>query len=1280
MPLRTWFGKQLGSEARRAPRRRGRARLEVEGLECRVVPSTFTEMESNDSPATANTVTPGTGDVLTTTPSDWLTIDGAISASSPSPDYYRFTLSARSGVFFDIDSRDIGLSTNLDTVLTLFDSSGANQLATNDNGYDFEGFAVPATSTSSATSRDSSLYADLTPGTYLIRVIPVSGTGNYQLRILADSAYTSSPPVLNSRPGSADTYYLDFDGHAATDRWGTYTAAAFDFNGTATEFSPAERLTIKNLWNVVSEDFSPFNINISTVEPGSFANGVGFRQVITSSPPSIVNQATNVFGVAFLNSYAGGTNDNISFTFAANVEAFYTGFGGGLSGQIMATIVEAANTTSHEFGHALGLEHYSSSLGSAGSGTVIPGAIMATPEVGLNRETWAAGTNEPGGDQVDVDVISNAANTFGYVSDDFGGSTAAATNLTPSGNTYTTAGVIHTTTDADFFRFVGSGATTITVDVREYVNNLDAAVRLFNSAGTQIALADPSGGFDATITQTLPAGVYFISVSSNGEVGEVGQYSVQIDTSVQQPPVASDLNLTTNEDVTVGSTLPATDLNDDPLTYTILSGPSNGTLISFNPNTGAFVYRPNAEHSNTAATPDTFTFRVNDGSANSNTATVSIVVNVVNDTPIVTTSGGSTPFTENGSAVVIDANLGVTDVDSTNLTVATVQITGGYQSDRDTLMFTDTGSITGAFNATTGTLILTGTDTVANYRTALRSVTFVTTSDTPGTARTVTFTATDGNSFSTAVTRTIAVTAVNDAPVVTTATGSASFVENTLPIAVDGTLTLADPDNANLTGATVQITGGYASGQDALVFTPGSGITGSFNATTGTLTLTGTTSLANYQTALRTVFYANPSESPSTSDRTITYTVTDGSTPGAGATRTITVAAINDAPVNTVPSGPLVASEDTPRAITGISIADADAGTGTIVVTLAVTSGVLTVSTTAFGGLTAGQVSGNGTQSVTLTGTRAAINATLAAGTGALYRPDANTSGSDMLTVTTDDQGNAGGPARSDTDQIALAVREVNDAPGATADVLSAISADGGTVAISFADLIGNDTRGAGNESDQTLSLVSVLAVIGGTATISGETVLFTPDPNYSGTAGFTYLIRDDGTTASSSDPKIASATVTFTVTPRAASGSSKPKDQAFAFGLGAGLPAFAALFNADGSLRFVVNALPGFTGGVSAAAGDINGDGRADLLVGLVLGGYTVIEAFDGNTGNLMHAFFAFPAFGPVAMIGANDVNGDGFDDVFIGPVFGFPAFGVYSGRDQTYVGIGLPGGALLV
>ena len=109
---------------------------------------------------------------------------------------------------------------------------------------------------------------------------------------------------------------------------------------------------------------------------------------------------------------------------------------------------------------------------------------------------------------------------------------------------------------------------------------------------------------------------------------------------------------------------------------------------------------------------------------------------------------------------------------------------------------------------------------------------------------------------------------------------------------------MTDADSPNLTGATIQITSGCTNPQDVLSYVAALGISvQSYDPATCLLTLTGTTTVANYQTALRNVLYANSSEDPNTAARTVTWTVSDGTATSAGATSTITVTAVNDAPV-----------------------------------------------------------------------------------------------------------------------------------------------------------------------------------------------------------------------------------------------------------------------------------------------------------------------------------------------------------------------------------------------
>lgn len=101
---------------------------------------------------------------------------------------------------------------------------------------------------------------------------------------------------------------------------------------------------------------------------------------------------------------------------------------------------------------------------------------------------------------------------------------------------------------------------------------------------------------------------------------------------------------------------------------------------------------------------------------------------------------------------------------------------------------------------------------------------------------------------------------------------------------ITSTLTLSDADSTSLTGATVQISAGYQTG-DVLAFTNTPNITGVFNPGTGALTLTGTDTVANYETALRSITYVSTSQNPAS--RTISFQATDGVYTGNTVTRDV---------------------------------------------------------------------------------------------------------------------------------------------------------------------------------------------------------------------------------------------------------------------------------------------------------------------------------------------------------------------------------------------------------
>jgi hypothetical protein len=103
----------------------------------------------------------------------------------------------------------------------------------------------------------------------------------------------------------------------------------------------------------------------------------------------------------------------------------------------------------------------------------------------------------------------------------------------------------------------------------------------------------------------------------------------------------------------------------------------------------------------------------------------------------------------------------------------------------------------------------------------------------------------------------------------------------------------------------------------------------------------------------------------------------------------------------------------------------------------------------------------------------------------------------------------------------------------------------------------------------------------------------------------------------------------------------------------------------ADGSSRFApIDVFPGYRGVLTAAVGDVNGDGVGDLTVGAEVPNGPV-KVFDGATGNLVRSFDAFPGFDGTVSVGTADINGDRFADVLVGANGVNGAVKAYSGQD---------------
>ncbi|WP_260845773.1 tandem-95 repeat protein [Paenibacillus sp. Y412MC10] len=152
---------------------------------------------------------------------------------------------------------------------------------------------------------------------------------------------------------------------------------------------------------------------------------------------------------------------------------------------------------------------------------------------------------------------------------------------------------------------------------------------------------------------------------------------------------------------------------------------------------------------------------------------------------------------------------------------------------------------------------------------------------------------------------------------------------------------------------------------------------------------------------------------------------------------------------------------------------------------------------------------------------------------GLKFKPDADASGTTGFGFTVQAAPLNDGKKLSDPVTVSIPVSEVNDPPVSVNDVLEQDIAEDTGVEIPIDELLFNDSKGASNESGQTLSIVpDSLTAAHGTAVLDGDSIVFTPAPNYFGPAEISYTVTDNGTTDGSPDPKTAPAKVSFTIQP----------------------------------------------------------------------------------------------------------------------------------------------------
>jgi trimeric autotransporter adhesin len=690
----------------------------------------------------------------------------------------------------------------------------------------------------------------------------VAGDNSASTPVAVDSGLTVSDAVTTTLDSATVSITANF--HSGEDvlgfvsnpaTMGNITGVYNATTGVLTLTSASGSATITQWQNALDS----VTYTDTAITPNNLTRTISFT--VTDSNGTTSNTATRTVTVADTDqtpivTTTGGTTDYVGGASAVTIDS-------GITVSDLDNTTQASGTVSissgFHSGDTLGFTNDGTTMGNISASYDAATGVMTLTSSGATATTaqWAAALSSV--------TFSSTSTTYGdrtiaFATSDGTKTSAAATD------TMDVLGPPQITTDGGSAAFV-AGDNTASTPVA-----IDSGLALTDGVSTKFSSAT------IAITGNFQAGEDVLAFTNNGS--SMGN-------------IAGTYNAATG-------------------VLTLTSSGASATLAQWQNALDSVTY------TDTAVTPKnttrTISFTATDSSGNtSNTATRTVTVADTDQTPVVTTTGGTTDYVGGASAVTIDGGITVSDLDNTTQASGTVSIASGFHSG-DTLAYANTssalfGNIVGSYNAATGVLTLTssgGTASDEQWANALSAVTFSSSSAVTSGNRTISFTTNDGEKTSAAATRTVDVLGP---PQITTDSGSAAFVagDNTAstPVTIDSGLALTDGASTTLSSATIAITGNFHSGEDVLAFTNNGSsmgnIAGSYNAATGVLTLTSSgasATLAQWQNALDSVTYTDTAVTPNNATRTISFTATDASSNTSNtATRTVTVADTDQTPI-----------------------------------------------------------------------------------------------------------------------------------------------------------------------------------------------------------------------------------------------------------------------------------------------------------------------------------------------------------------------------------------------
>jgi len=381
---------------------------------------------------------------------------------------------------------------------------------------------------------DSTVWVDTRGRLFYVEVPEPASPANVDVHTPADYPLDQTF-LLQSRPGASKTLYLDFNGHVITGTgWnnaagvGVMYAAPWSADADRTSFSDSEKRDIQAMWRQVAEDYAPFDINVTTQDPGTNAlvrsdasdNQYGSRAVITpntaytdtnyvSSTGKIYNCSCG--GVAYVGVF-GSTSQYYQPALVFN-----------------GSVVGAGEAITHEVGHNLGLSHDgTSSVGyyeGHGSGETGWAPVMG---VGYYQPLvqWSKGEYLDANQNQD-DYVVMSSNGLDPAADEHGDSPAAASTPAFGSDgitaTSTDTGTIETPADVDVF-VIAAGAGPVSISATPIAGdpNLDIKLTLSDDGGAEVASANPADQLAANLNTTVGGGTYYIAIDGVGKGDPLG--------------------------------------------------------------------------------------------------------------------------------------------------------------------------------------------------------------------------------------------------------------------------------------------------------------------------------------------------------------------------------------------------------------------------------------------------------------------------------------------------------------------------------------------------------------------------------------------------------------------------------------------------------------------------------------------------------------------------------------------------------------------------------------